>query len=65
MVAAMPSYPYITEMIPAGFATDGNMTFRMTGFFAEVFDNLQVRKASLTEFIFNMNNDSLFFYCRI
>jgi hypothetical protein len=38
----MPSSPYITEMIPAGFSADGNLTFKMTGFFAEVFDNLQV-----------------------
>ena len=42
MVATEKSHPYITEMIPAGFAQDGSMTFRMTGFFAEVFDNLQV-----------------------
>jgi hypothetical protein len=42
MIAAMPSKPY-TEMIPAGFSADGSrMTYRMTGFFAEVFDNLQV-----------------------
>ena len=38
-------------MIPTGFAQDGSMTFRMTGFFAEVFDNLQVTKASLKEFM--------------
>ena len=42
MIAAMPSKPY-TEMIPAGFSADGSkMTYKMTGFFAEVFDNLQV-----------------------
>ena len=29
-------------MIPAGPNTEGIMTFRMTGMFAEVFDNLQV-----------------------
>ena len=38
----MPSSPYITEMIPSGYSADGNLTFKMTGFFAEVFDNLQV-----------------------
>ena len=42
MVATLPAQPYITEMIPVGFTDDGSMTFRMTGFFAEVFDNLQV-----------------------
>ena len=45
-------------MIPVGFATDGNMTFRMTGFFAEVFDNLQVSKASLKEFMANLYSTS-------
>ena len=47
MVATMPSKPYITEMIPAGFTADGRMTYKMTGFFAEVFDNLQVSEATL------------------
>ena len=47
MVAAMISEPYITEMIPTGFSANGRMTYRMTGFFAEVFDNLQVREAAL------------------
>ena len=40
-VAAMPSNPYVTGMIPAGFSTDGSMTYRFTGFFAEIYDNLQ------------------------
>ena len=44
MVATNPSQPYITKMIPTGFSPDGSLTFRMTGFFAEVFDNLQVLK---------------------
>ena len=48
MVAAMPSYPYITEMIPAGFREDGIKTYEMTGLFAEVFDNLQVSGGQLT-----------------
>ena len=48
MIAAMPSKPY-TEMIPAGFSADGRRTYRMTGFFAEVFDNLQVSEASKME----------------
>ena len=47
MVAAMPSYPYITEMIPAGISANGIMTYRMKGFFAEVFDNLQVSEAAI------------------
>jgi hypothetical protein len=29
-------------MIPVGLNSDGVMTYRMTGSFAEVFDNLQV-----------------------
>ena len=37
----MPSNPYVTGMIPAGFSTDGSMTYRFTGFFAEIYDNLQ------------------------
>ena len=37
MVATLPAQPYITEMIPVGFTDDGSMTFRMTGFFPEVF----------------------------
>ena len=56
-------------MIPAGFATNGSMTFRMTGFFAEVFDNLQVRTVSLkefmTNFLFNIISDRLLFPYRI
>ena len=46
MVATLPAQPYITEMIPVGFTDNGNMTFGMTGFFAEVFDNLQVCSSS-------------------
>ena len=42
----MPSSPYVTEMIPSGYSADGNLTFKMTGFFAEVFDNLQVIERS-------------------
>jgi hypothetical protein len=34
-------------MIPTGFSPDGNLTFRMTGFFSEVFDNLQVSETAL------------------
>ena len=41
-MATLQSNPYITEMIPVGPNSDGVMTFRMTGMFAEVFDNLQV-----------------------
>ena len=41
-MATLPSNPYITEMIPIGPNSEGVMTFRMTGMFAEVFDNLQV-----------------------
>jgi hypothetical protein len=49
MVATLPSEPYINNMIPVGFTADGRMTYKMTGFFAEVFDNLQVSEATLKE----------------
>ena len=58
MVATLPAQPYITGMIPVGVTDDGSMTFRMTGFFAEVFDNLQVRKASPKEFMANLYSTS-------
>ena len=47
MVATNPSQPYITKMIPTDSSPDGRLTFRMTGFFAEVFGNLQVSKTAL------------------
>ena len=53
MVATLPAQPYITEMNPVGFTDDGSMTFRMTGFFAEVFDNLQVCEADFKEVMTN------------
>ena len=48
MVATEKSQPYITEMTPAGFREDGIMTYKMTGLFADVFDNLQVSGGQLT-----------------
>ena len=54
MVATLPAQPYITEMIPVGLTDDGSMTFRMTGFFAEVFDNLQVCEADFKEVMTNL-----------
>ena len=53
MVATLPAQPYVTEMIPVGFTDDGSMTFRMTGFFAEVFDNLQVYSSNERECQYN------------
>ena len=41
MVATLPWAPYI-YMNPTGFTTDGTMKYKITGYFAEVFDNLQV-----------------------
>ena len=49
MVATLPAQPYITDMIPVGFTDDGSITFRMAGFFAEVFDNLQVCEVDFKE----------------
>ena len=49
MIATLPSAPYISEMIPVGFTADGSMKYTITGFFAEVFDNLQVSDAALKE----------------
>jgi hypothetical protein len=54
MVATLPAQPYITEMIPVGFTNDGSITFRMTGFFAEVFDNLQVCEADFKGILTNL-----------
>ena len=54
MVATLPAQPYITEMNPVGFTDDGSMTFRMTGFFAEVFDNLQVCEVDFKEVMTNL-----------
>ena len=44
MVAVLPAKPYITEMIPIGFTSDGKHEkyIMTTGFFAEVFHELQV-----------------------
>ena len=41
MVATLHYPPYI-YLNPAGFTADGSMKYKMTGYFAEVFDNLQV-----------------------
>ena len=69
MVATLPAQPYITAMIPVGFTDDGNMTFGMTGFFAEVFDNLQVAvlmkgDANLTFGIIDAHLTGFIFHCR-
>ena len=40
-IASNPAGKY-TKMIPVGLNPDGVMTYKMTGRFAEVFDNLQV-----------------------
>ena len=45
MVATLPYPPYI-YMNPTGFTADGSMKYKMTGYFAEVFDNLQVSYAN-------------------
>jgi hypothetical protein len=47
-VATLGSRPYITALIPLGPREDGVMTFKMTGMFAEVFDNLQVNMYELS-----------------
>ena len=53
-IAALPGHPYITEMTPEGFS-DGTVTFKMKGLFAEVFNHLQVSEAFREE----INNLSL------
>ena len=45
MVATLPYPPYI-YMNPTGFTADGSMKYEITGYFAEVFDNLQVSYAN-------------------
>ena len=49
MIATLPAPPYISEMIHVGYTADGSMKYTINGFFAEVFDNLQVSKADLNE----------------
>ena len=43
----MAQLPNPDEMIPAGFTADGSRKYRITGFYAELFDNLQVSDAAL------------------
>ena len=50
MVAAMEYPPYI-YMNPAGFTADGSVKYRITGYFADVFHNLQVSDAALKKVI--------------
>ena len=42
-------------MIPVGFTADGSMKYTMTGYFAEVFENLQVSDAALKEVMIDGN----------
>ena len=44
MVASLP-YPPYTYMNPTGFTADGSMKYEITGYFPEVFHNLQVSYA--------------------
>ena len=44
MVATLPYQPYI-YMNPTGFTADGSMKYEITGYFPEVFHNLQVSYA--------------------
>ena len=41
MVASLPIPPFI-YMNPTGFTAEGSMKYEITGYFAEVFHNLQV-----------------------
>ena len=66
----MAQLPDGYEMIPAGFTADGSRKYRITGFYAELFNNLQVSDAALNEVtanIFSTVDDILkvfFFHCR-
>ena len=44
-------------MIPVGFTADGSMKYTISGYFAEVFANLQVSDAALKEVISDSNNN--------
>ena len=55
-IATLPIVPYISEMIPVGFTADGSMKYTISGYFAEVFANLQVSDAALKEVISDSNN---------
>ena len=50
----MAQLPNPDEMIPAGFTADGSRKYRITGFYAELFDNLQVSDAALNEVTANI-----------
>ena len=42
-LATLPSKPYVTDMTPTGLSADGSIKYGMTGMFAEILDNLQVK----------------------
>ena len=44
MVTTLADAPYI-YINPTGFTADGSMKYKITGYLAEVFDNLQVSYA--------------------
>ena len=44
MVASMPTPPFI-DMNPTGYTADGRTKYKITGYLAELLDNLQVSYA--------------------
>ena len=53
----MAKLPNPDPMIPAGFTADGSRKYRITGFYGELIDNLQVSDAALNEV-----KDNIFWY---
>ena len=50
----MAQLPNPDPMIPVGFTADGSRKYKITGFYAELFDNLQVSDAILNEVTSNI-----------
>ena len=56
----MAQLPNPDPMIPLGFTADGSRKYRITGFYAELFDNLQVSDKALNQVTANIFWHSVF-----
>ena len=55
----MAQLPNPDPMIPLGFTADGSRKYRITGFYAELFDNLQVSDTALNKVTVNILQHSI------
>ena len=55
----MAQLPNPDPMIPIGFTADGSRKYRITGFYAELFDNLQVSDTALNKVTVNILRHSI------